>query len=288
MLATEAHADADAGHAIQPAGCHLSLSGDLRVRCVSANISDILATTAADCLGRTMAELLLPDTVHDMRNRMALLRDEGSVEHLFACRLVAGREPVDVSIYRAGDGFGVDIESQVDQRFGDATGLIQGMLARLKPGNDLTALATAGAGQLRSLTGYDIVSIHLRGQMVGHSGRDPMPPEMTVAPSEIPFMVIDRAAEPVAIVTAERDYCAIVRSELRGVRPDEAQWLDSAGSKAAFLFPLASEGEILGHASCISARPRHISPKRRGVAKLFGTLVALRLQVAELRSLRSG
>jgi len=286
VLATKP--DADAGHAIQPAVFHLTLSGDLRVQCVSANISDTLSVPAADCLGRTMAELFPAETVHDMRNRMALLRDEGSVEHLFGCELVDGANPVDVSIYRAGDGFGVDGESQVDHRFGDVTGLIEGMLARLKPGNDLNALATAGAGQIRSLTGYDSVSIHLRGQLVGHSGRGPTPPEMTLAPAEIPFMVIDRTADPVAIVTADRNYCAIARSELRAVRADEALWLDSAGAKAAFLFPLASEGEILGHACCISTRPRHISPKRRGVAKLFGTLVALRLQVAELRSLRSG
>ena len=286
MLTTETQVDA--GHAIQPAGCHLTLSGDLRVRAASANIAKQLSASAAACLGRTMAELLLPDTVHDMRNRMALLREEGTVEHLFGCQLVDGAEPVDLSIYRAGDGFGVDIECPVDQRFGDATGLIEGMLARLNPGNDLNALATAGASQLRSLTGYDGVSIHLRGQMIGRSGRGPTPPELAAATAEIPFMVIDRAAEPVAIITAGRDDCAIVRSELRASSPDEAQWLDSAGAKAAFLFPLASEGEILGHASCISARPRHISPKRRGVAKLFGTLVALRLQVAELRSLRSG
>ncbi len=287
MLATKPHADA--GNAIQPAGFHLTLSGDLRVRCVSANIAAKLSTSAADCLGRTMAELLLADTVHDMRNRMALLRDERSVEHLFGIQLAADTDPVDLSIYRVGDGFGVDIEDEVDHRFGDATGLIEGMLARLKPGNDLNALADAGAGQLRSLTGYDSVCIHMRGQLIGHSGRNKTPPEMTLAhPPKTAFMVIDRAAEPVAIVTAGHNDCAIARSELRAVLADEAIWLDSAGAKSAFLFPLASEGEIVGFASCISPRPRHISPKRRGVAKLFATLVALRLQVAELRSLRSG
>ncbi len=97
-------------------------------------------------------------------------------------------------------------------------------------------------------------------------------------------MVVDRNAEPVPIVTSGRDDPAIARSELRAANPNEVQWLDDTGAGSAFVLPLASEGEVFGLISCTSAGARHISPERRGIARLFTTLVALRLQVAELRS----
>ncbi|MEO7864264.1 MAG: GAF domain-containing protein [Sphingomicrobium sp.] len=271
--------------AIQPVACHLGLSGDLRVRAASANIATVLGTPALECLGQTMTCLMPADSVHDIRNRMALLRDEQAVEHLFRRRLEPDCEPFDLSIFRVGDGFGVDFEARVDHGFGDATGLIAGMLARLKPGSDAAALGASAAGQLRSLTGFDRVSIYVRGELLCCSTRNRQALETDQPPPPVnAFMLIDRNAAPVAILTSGHHNSALACSELRSASAEELEWISTAGAEAAVVLPLAGDGETFGLASCTSAVPRHISPERRGIARLFANLFALRLQIAELRA----
>ncbi|HEV2043486.1 MAG TPA: hypothetical protein VGR05_02295, partial [Sphingomicrobium sp.] len=144
---------------IQPIGFHLGLSREWLVTAVSANLAEFLGTSAEDALGQPITTLIPNDAIHDIRNRMALLRSEDNVEHLFQFSLADNDRRFDLAIYRNGNGFGIDAEPSVERSFGDATGILEGMLSRVAPSDDLGQLCDQACNQMRALTGFQQVVI---------------------------------------------------------------------------------------------------------------------------------
>lgn len=269
--------------AIQAAGFHIGLSSDWVVTALSANIGEFLAASVADMLGKPVTALMSSTAIHDTRNRMALLRNDDAFEHQHACRLIEGGRRFDLSLYCDGDGFGIDGEVCSGAGFGDATGIIEGMLARLPKGSDFGALAEALARQLRSLTGYDSVSIHARGELVGCSAR-PGFDLADVPPPSSSFMSCDRDSAPVPVEfhgTAKSR--GAVRSDLKAPAEAELDWMSRCNARSAMVLPLSAEDGDQGYVSCLHPTARHISLERRSIARLFTRIAALNLELAKLR-----
>lgn len=267
---------------IQPTGFHVRLSNDWLVSAISDNAGDFLPFAAEQALGQKVTMLLSDDTVHNVRNRMALLRSDDTVEQLLAVPLGNDGRHFDLSLFRDGDGFGVDVEPSDSHALGDATGIVEGMMDRIASARDLETIAGEAARQLRALTGYDRVIICGGGRLLAQSARRPDPSDPAAIHLNIgEFAVADTACEPVAVLTQPDDPPS--RSRLRMPGVDEAATLEAVGARAALVVPLSRAGESWGHVGCFNSTARHLGVERRSVVRLFARIIALRLEIAELR-----
>ena len=274
------NAGAAAADRIAALGFHLGVSPDWAVTALSANIGGFLPGSGPATLGTPLTGLLAENAIHDIRNRMALLRGDDAIERLANCPVIDGQR-FDLSIYRIGDGFGIDGEPCDRSPLGNVTGMIEGMLTRLPQGDDLEELCVGVARQLRSVTGFDNVCVHLGDRLGGQSARPaavppPLPPSA--------FVAADVAADPVVILAEDGAEEAAVRSDLRAPGPAEVAWLRQNGARAAMVLALPGGEEGRRFASCLHSSPRHVGLQRRGLARLFAAIAALRIDIAELRS----
>ncbi|MCY7270585.1 MAG: GAF domain-containing protein [Sphingomonas bacterium] len=268
---------------IQPIGFHLGLSSEWLVTAVSANIGEFLKTSADLALGQPITSLLSNDDIHDIRNRMALLRSDETVEHLFQFPLAGAARAYDLAIYRSGNGFGIDVEPCDERSFGDATGILEGMLARVAPSDDIGQLCHQASDQLRALTGFQHVVISAGQETLGQSMRaGPAPIDVAIASSDRDMVVFDRdaAAVPIQVVG---DGWSPRRLTLRAPTGSEVANLGAIGARAALVVPLDRNGQPWGQAACYHASPRHVSAERRNIARLFASIMSLRIEIAELR-----
>lgn len=269
---------------IQPIGFHLGLSGDWLVTAVSANIGEFLDTSAETVLGQPVTTLFSSDTIHDIRNRMALLRSDDAVEHLFQFHLTGTEPAFDLAIYRIGNGFGIDVEPCGERSFGDATGILEGMLSRVDPAADVEQLCNQACNQLRALTGFQQVVISAAGSVLSHSTRTELASNDAIMAHASPDMVVfDRDAEPVPIRFADAEDIPH-RSTFPWPTSAEIAHLKSINAMAALVVPLSRDRRPWGQAACYHGSPRHISAQRRNVARLFASIMSLRIEIAELRS----
>ncbi len=270
--------------AIQPIGFHLRLSSDWCIDAVSANIGAFLRVSTDAIAGQPVTNIFSETAVHDIRNRMALLRGDEAVEHLLRLVLVDGGEPFDLTVYRSGEGYGLDAEPCRERGFGDATGIIEGMLARVDEGDDTARLCEQAARQVRGLTGFDHVSIWLDGEVAGRSARP-----TKVVPSPLPpighdLMIADLGAAPAAMCGGEPDRAPARSSALSAPSGSQRDWLGSTGAEAALVLPLADGGAPWGNICCLHQGPHHLSVERRNILRLFARILGLRIEVARLRA----
>ena len=266
---------------IQPVGFHVGLSSEWLVTAVSANIGDFLPCSAPDILGQPITALFSEDAIHDMRNRMALLRGDGT-EHLFQYPLAKKGKKFDLAIYRAGDGFGLDAEPCDEHGFGDATGIVLGMLAQVDV-----------SGRCRSFmrTGRQAAP-----RPDGLRARDDLRPRQVARPVGAKRGRRGRSSRddpigrcchrsiveaiPVPILA---DSFSGPSSTLRAPTKAETDVLEALDARAALVLPLTRDGEPWGHVGCYHRSARHVSAERRNIARLFSRIIALKIELAELR-----
>lgn len=273
---------------IQPIGFHLGLSSEWLVTAVSANIGEFLDTSAEVALGQPITNLFSNDVIHDIRNRMALLRGDDSVEHLFQFPLAGTEQAFDLAIYRDREGFGIDVEPCGEHSFGDATGILDGMLSRVEPSADIELLCNQACNQLRALTGFQQVVITAGNDRLGQSMRaGPAPVDLQFASSDTDMVVFDCDATPVPIHVGDEGWTMPPRLSLRSPSRAQVAMLAALGARAALIVPLMRAGRAWGQAACYHDSPRQVSAERRNIARLFARIMALQIELVELRAARS-
>ena len=223
-----------------------------------------------------------------LRFDLQALREDEAVEHLFRFPLMDGGKLFDISICRDGDGFALDLEPSPRHAFGDATGVVEGMIARLDPEASVDVLCEQATHQLRSLTGYDRVTIDFNGGALAQSmrsGLEVIAAGMPLA-SERVIMIVDRNAVPVPMLGAYLAKETMALSVLRAPSQDETRFLAANDARAAFILPLETERGGAGQIGCYHQEPRHLGLERRCIAALFARFFVLRLEIAGLRSER--
>lgn len=241
-------------NAIQPVGLHIRLSAEWLIDSISANSAELIDAPAAGLLNMPITALFEADTVHSIRNRIALLREERAVGYVMRCQFVRAPGCYDLTVGRSGDGYAIDAEPSPGQPFTDPTGTVMGMAAALDRCDDAAAVRELAARQLRGLTGFEQVVV------------DPSPSRA--------MMVVDRDAEAVGLLGLDDD---IGRSMLRVPSAGELERLSGSGARAALILPLDGPQGSIGQIFCTHRSPRHVGLERRGVAALFAKFVALRL-----------
>jgi light-regulated signal transduction histidine kinase (bacteriophytochrome) len=144
---------------IQPVGFLIAVSTDWIVARASANVGEFLGFEPQQMIGNLLADFVLTQVIHDLRNRIAYLTGPDMVERLFGVRLVEHSDPFDVAIHFSGGQIVIEAEPGVEVN-GDATSTVRAMMTRLDAQADLAAFYREGARQVRALLGYDRVMVY--------------------------------------------------------------------------------------------------------------------------------
>lgn len=293
--------------AIQPIGFLLALSSDWLVARASANFEDFFGREPEDVIGKPAATLLSPDAVHSIRNRLSLLRSPDASERIFRCPLIDGGKLFDIAIHMVDGLIIIEGEPSSDHAYGDATGTVRGMIARLDSAPTIESFFNEGARQVRALTGFDRVMVyqfdeHGSGAVVAESAKPGIGSFLGLhyPASDIPKqarelykrnllrVITDIDSVPVPIVPAlneRRQPLDLSLSVLRSVSPIHIEYLRNMGVRASMSISILVEGELWGLVACHHYSPRRPSFERRSVAELFAQMFSMRIESRERKAM---
>jgi light-regulated signal transduction histidine kinase (bacteriophytochrome) len=273
---------------IQPAGFLLVLGQDWRIRHVSENIGDHFAHVGRSMAGQPLAEYFGAAAVHALRNQLALLRDPQGTARLFSLFFAGVPKAFDAAMHEAGGNIVFEAFPAAHLEAGDPVGTVRELAARLD-GRDLPTLLDQGAHQLRALTGFDRVALF---RSIGDGGLElaaqdsrgdhsPASPPRQVP--DRPRLICDGKASGVEI-DPPAEPIMLARSILRS--PDEAERdeLRANDAMASLTLPIAYGQQMWGVALCLNHTARRPMLDRLGAAELFADLLAMRIEICELRS----
>jgi light-regulated signal transduction histidine kinase (bacteriophytochrome)/CheY-like chemotaxis protein len=287
---------------IQPIGFLLVLSSDWFVQRASANVDQYLGQPVEDLIGKRLADVLPARAIHDLRNRVSMLRGTDAVERLFGCRLLDETKPFSIGLHLSGGQIVLEAEPETEEH-GDVTGTVRSMITRLDQTRDLPAFFTEGARQVRALTGFDRVMVYRfatdgSGEVVAEMCKPGIGTfkGLRYPASDIPAqarelykrnllrVITDVNAVPVPIVP-ERDENGqpldLSLSLLRSVSRIHIEYLKNMGVGASMSISILVDGKLWGLFACHHYSPRCPSFERRSVCELFAQMFAMRLESRE-------
>ncbi|WP_395622384.1 HWE histidine kinase domain-containing protein [Sphingomonas daechungensis] len=293
--------------AIQPIGFLLALSSDWMVSRVSANFADFFDLEPKDVIGKPASTLLSPDAIHAIRNRLSLLRSPDASERIFHCSLFPESRLFDVAVHMIEGLIIIEGEPSSDHAYGDATGTVRGMIARLDNAPTIERFFNEGARQVRALTGFDRVMVYQfdetgSGAVVAETAKPGIGSFLGLhyPASDIPKqarelykrnllrVITDIDSEPVPIVPAlneRKEPLDLSLSVLRTVSPIHIEYLRNMGVRASMSISIIVEGELWGLVACHHYSPRCPSFERRSVAELFAQMFAMRIESRERKAM---
>jgi len=288
---------------IQPFGFLLALTPEWLIARVSANAADYLGRQPEALLGKPLTDLLEPDAIHSIRNRMTLLRGEDAVERLFGLRLTSDGPRYDVAIHMTEGMIVLEAEPAPELPEGDPTGTIRAMMTRLDQAEQIEAFFREGARQVRALTGFDRVMVYKfdhtgSGEVVAEAARSGIGSFLGLhyPASDIPaqaralyirniFRVIaDVGATPVPVLPALDNRGRPLDLSLavqRSVSPIHIEYLTNMGVGASLSISIVVDGKLWGLFACHHYSPRLPPLERRAVCELFGQMFAMKLESRE-------
>lgn len=289
---------------IQPHGFLLALSDEWMVRRASLNVGDFLGRDPRELIGQPASALLSVDAIHSLRNRLALLRGPDAIERLFRCRLTGTDDHFDVAVHSPGDETILEAEPSSGHAYGDVTGTVRGMIARLDTATTLAELLDRGTRQLRAITGFDRVTI-IRfddgggAEIVAECARSGIGTRLgeRLAPGSLDDLDQYRHAALHVIADNEATMIPVVplRDEneepldlslavLRAPSPGRAAALRAAGVNAAMSIALTVGDHLWGLIDCHHGFARSPGFERRSMADLFAQMFAMRIRIHELET----
>jgi light-regulated signal transduction histidine kinase (bacteriophytochrome) len=283
---------------IQPIGFLIAVSTDWLVARASSNTEEFIGSDPEHLIGNPLAEFLLPKAIHDLRNRVGMLRSADAVERLFSCEMIKGAF-FDVMVHVSGGHIVIEAEPGDDQST-DATGTVKSLVARLDQTPDLNSFFREGARQVRMLLGFDRVMVYKfdtdgSGEVIAEACRTGIGTfkGLHYPASDIPQqarllykrnllrVITDVNADPVAIVP-QLDGVGrpldLSLSMLRFVSGIHIEYLKNMGVQASLSVSIIVEGELWGLFACHHYTARVPSFQSRAVSELFAQMFALKLE----------
>lgn len=288
--------------AIQPVGFLLALTADWIVKRASANLADFLGVSPDEVIGQPLTESFSGKSIHDLRNRSAMLRTADSVERLFGVELMPDRGRFDVAIHLSAGQVVIEAEPSAGE-VGDVTGMVRSMITRLDQCADLNAFFREGARQVKALIGFDRVMVYRfspdgSGEVVGeackpgigrflglHYPASDIPAQArTLYTRNLLRIIADVDATPVPVVPQldeAGEPLDLSLSVLRSVSPIHIEYLKNMGVAASMSISIIVEGRLWGLFACHHYSPRCPTFDRRSVAELFAQMFSMRLESRE-------
>ena len=292
---------------IQPCGFLLGLSDEWVVLHASANTREFLGRDAPELIGGQAGDHICVEAIHDLRNRLALLRSPDAVERVFRCALLGDERLFDVAIHRSGTTIILEGQPSSGRNYGDVTATVSGMILRLDGARDLAGLLDAGTRQMRALTGFDRVSI-IRlpddgpGSIVAECARARIASTIGEAFAADAttreryrrrrlHVIADTGALPIAVLSDRLLADAPLDLSLAMLRVGSAPRISALRARevgAAMMLSLIVDGKLWGLIDCQHHFARSPGFERRSMADLFTQMFAMRIEISELKSALAG
>ena len=276
--------------AIQPVGALLALSRDWIVERASANLGEVLGIAADQAIGASLTELIDPEAVHGLRNRLATLFGADGVERIFGCSLRQGSPAFDVALHLSCER--IVLEMQAAKGIpADATNTVRSMMGRLDQAEGFARFFSEGARLVRALTGYDRVMVYRfsedgAGEVVAESVRagigsfkglhypaSDIPKQARVLYKRNLLRVIaDVHQAPVPILPVAdhaRAPLDLSLSMLRSVSPIHIEYLKNMGVGASMSISIVVDDQLWGLFACHHYAPHLPSFEPRSTFELF-------------------
>ena len=292
--------------AIQPIGFLIATSLDWIISRVSANAPEFLGVSIQDLLGAPISHVFVTDTVHAIRNQVAMLRGPDAVERIFAMALQTGGALFDVAIHILGST--IILEAEPSQSAGElnAAAMVRSMMSRIQ---GQTNLPREAVRLIQSLTGFDRVMIYRfhaddSGEVIAERARAGLEPFLGLRyPAEdIPRqarallirnpvrLLADVDAPPSLIVPqlgAMSEPLDLSMSTLRVHSAMCIEYLKNMGVGATMTVSLIRDGRLWGLISCHHTSARHVGFEQRTTVELFGLLLSFLIAEQERTELAS-
>jgi chemotaxis family two-component system sensor kinase Cph1 len=287
---------------VQPHGVLLVLDDPgLVVSQVSANAAELLCTSPADLIGRSLDTLLSPDSLARLAEVASLTdprplapvlltsrgRQFDGVAHRHAGRLILEMEPSDAAAP------GVDPDQ-----------LVRFTLLNLRNGLQLPEFCGTVAREVRALTGYDRVMVYRfdpawNGEVFAEAKRDDLESFLGLhyPASDIPAQArrlyrlnLVRHIPDVTYASApllpELDPMTgrpldLSHAVLRSVSPIHVEYLRNMGVAGTLTISLLKDGNLWGLVACHHYTPLVLPYRKRAACESLGILVSLQLSAKQ-------
>ncbi|THV21392.1 HWE histidine kinase domain-containing protein [Peteryoungia ipomoeae] len=282
--------------AIQPHGCLLVCDPGLtRVRRFSANAADMLGIDR-EIAGRALIELLGDETVHDLRNAIAMAPDASRPAVIAHMRLPTGSY-FDIAVHRQNGEALIEFEPSL--RRTQPLQLAREMIGRVKDISDIDALIQASARLVRGVLGYDRVMIYRfeedgSGKVSAEAKRADLesflgqyfpatdiPRQARVLYMQNPIRVIgDASGTRVPLLPEDEERRApldLSFAHLRSVSPIHCEYLRNMGVSASMSISVIINDKLWGLIACHHYAPKVLSMSERIAAEMFGEFFSLHL-----------
>lgn len=295
--------------AIQPFGILLSVDEpQLRIRNISENAGAVLGIAATELIGRSFAEFVVADQLHELQQFLAgeNLREQTPLSLFLHLPVSSTSQQWELSAHRHAGCLILELEpaAAADADLLSFHRKTRDAVQALQAASSLQQLCEAAVMQVRSITGFDRVMLYQfneewHGKVVAESRSADMHAYLH---HQFPASDIPPQARAVFLqnwirMIPDVDYTPsplypgvnplngapldLGNSTLRSVSPLHIEYLRNMGVKATLTISLVHEGRLWGLIACHHASPRRIDTDSRLGAKMIGQLVSSQIQLKE-------
>ncbi|ATE64987.1 HWE histidine kinase domain-containing protein [Rhizorhabdus dicambivorans] len=289
--------------AIQSFGFLLAVSADWLVSRASENLVDHIGVACDAALGQPLDKVLSEDAVHDIRNRIAYLQGEDSVERLLRVRLKPDLPEYDVAIHFSHSMIIIEGEPSGPAGHEDIGITVRSMLMRQSQATSMQNFRLNAVRQIRAITGFDRVMLYRfdqdgAGEVVAESVvskresflglRYPatdIPKQARALYVRNVLRLIADLDDPGSPVLPEMDVNGqpldLSMSVLRSVSRVHIEYLSNMGVRASLSISVVCEGRLWGLIACHHYSPLRPTLEQRTAAELFGRMFSMMLESRE-------
>lgn len=289
--------------AIQSFGFLIAVSADWQVSRASDNLAQHLGIDWQEAIGRPLDRLVSQQAVHDIRNRIAYLQGEDSVERLLRIRLQPDLPEYDVAIHFSQQMIIIEGEPSGPSGHEDIGITVRSMLMRQSQASSIQNFKLSAVRQIRAITGFDRVMLYRfdqdgAGEVVAESVKSQRESFMGLRypATDIPkqaralyvrnvLRVIADLQDPGSRIMPERDLAGqpidLSMSVLRSVSPVHIEYLSNMGVRASLSVSVVCEGRLWGLIACHHYSPHRPTLEQRTAAELFGRMFSMMLESRE-------
>jgi light-regulated signal transduction histidine kinase (bacteriophytochrome) len=270
---------------VQSSAFLLELSLDWLVCRASENIHRLLGESHVTLIDEPLGRFVHAQALHDLRNLFSRLSGTTGIARAYRVRLTDEPTLVDVAFQQIGDRVILEAVPSPKEGLGEVLSAVGGLASGLAMTSG-TALLDGAARRMRALTSFDRVTL-LIGDRKATSSRSGVPfrtgANATLA-DDLPSLVPDTAAEPVAVFPRNDHDSAIANALLRATTADQTAELEDRGFAAAMRVPISIDGAKIGEFRMAHTTARPASLEVHAAAELFAQMFAQRLEIDRLKS----
>lgn len=286
----------------QSFGCLLAVDNDWRITHVSANSAAYLGRAPEDLFGLLLYELLSPESVHAIRNRLQFLRPRRGVEVVYDLSVNSVDRHFDVSVHCLDTQVFLEFEPAVTlDGASQDTANVRNAIDRMAELPSVEAIYRQSVRFIKAMTGFDRVMLYKfaqdgSGQVVAEAKNGNMEPFLNL---RYPASDIPKQARLLYLENPIRLICDVMDdgepvlakdggasgtpidlsgSRLRSVSPIHLEYLRNMNVGASMSISIIVNGQLWGLIAC-HHNSKHVSSMRqRNCALLFGQMLSLVLQ----------